>query len=130
MVEQTQREREAIIEEMDVERSNFKEQINQLEDALNLANVEISRLTIELADINDSQQKLRRISTNTTNTTNTTDSRSSMEIMFSEKVCLKIINKCVCTYAHLHICFSPSFWKSVPFFFPNILSCPVIEERR
>ncbi|RHZ65072.1 hypothetical protein Glove_319g32 [Diversispora epigaea] len=82
LVEQTQREREAIVEEMDVERSVFKEQINQLEDALNLANVEISRLTIELADINDSQQKMRRISTNTTNTT---DSRSSMEIMFSEK---------------------------------------------
>ncbi|CAG8745678.1 7090_t:CDS:2, partial [Acaulospora morrowiae] len=79
LVEQTRREHEVLTEEMNVERDHFKERINQLEDALNLANLEISRLTIELADINDMQKKGRRGSSCTSG------SSSSMEIPFGEK---------------------------------------------
>ncbi|CAG8707275.1 10163_t:CDS:2, partial [Dentiscutata heterogama] len=77
LVEQTQKERDVLIEEMDEERAQFKERINQLEDALNLANVEITRLTIEMADLTNSQKK--RMSTTST----TDENRSSLDILFN-----------------------------------------------
>ncbi|CAG8638092.1 9945_t:CDS:2, partial [Acaulospora colombiana] len=80
LVEQTRREHEVLVEEMNLEREHFNERINQLEDALNLANLEISRLTMELTDLNDSQKKSRRGSSSTNG------SRSSVEITFGEKV--------------------------------------------
>ncbi|CAG8787107.1 16191_t:CDS:2, partial [Racocetra fulgida] len=84
LVEQTQRERDVLIEEMDEERAQFKERINQLEDALNIANVEITRLTIEMTDLANSQKK-RRMST----TSSTTDeNRSSLDILFNGKLTL------------------------------------------
>ncbi|KAF0531755.1 hypothetical protein F8M41_011669 [Gigaspora margarita] len=78
LVEQTQRERDVLIEEMDEERAQFKERINQLEDALNLANVEITRLTIEMTDLTNSQKKRRISATSTTD-----ENRSSLDILFN-----------------------------------------------
>ncbi|CAG8636449.1 10518_t:CDS:2, partial [Racocetra persica] len=86
LVEQTQRERDVLIEEMDEERAQFKERINQLEDALNIANVEITRLTIEMTDLTNSQKKRRMSTTSSKTTSSTTDeNRSSLDILFNGK---------------------------------------------
>ncbi|CAG8616629.1 6982_t:CDS:1, partial [Gigaspora rosea] len=63
---------------MDEEHAQFKERINQLEDALNLANVEITRLTIEMTDLTNSQKKKRISATSTTE-----ENRSSLDILFN-----------------------------------------------
>jgi len=77
LAEQTKRERETLTEEFDEERLRFSERVAQLEDAFNLANLEITRLTIEMAETTSSQ---RRMSTSTAN-----DSRSSLELLFTDK---------------------------------------------
>ncbi|CAI2168573.1 20673_t:CDS:2, partial [Funneliformis geosporum] len=77
LAEQTNREREILTEEFDEERFRFSERIAQLEDALNLANLEITRLTIEMAEKANTQ---RRMSTSTAD-----GSRSSLELLFTDK---------------------------------------------
>lgn len=76
LVEQTKLEREMLSEEFNEERERFKERIAQLEDALNLANVEITRLTIELTEVTSSKRRL---------STSSADDRSSLEILFTDK---------------------------------------------
>src|SRR3954454_13341412 len=58
LAEQTKRERETLTEEFDEERLRFSERVAQLEDALNLANLEITRLTIEMAETTSSQRRM------------------------------------------------------------------------
>ena len=62
-------------EEFDEERERFSERIAQLEDALSLANLEITRLTIEMSDMTNSERRMSG------------DSRSSLELLFTDKVC-------------------------------------------
>lgn len=78
MAEQTNRERETLAEEFAEERARFLERVAQLEDALSLANLEITRLTIEISEKSDSD---RRMSTSSSN-----ESRSSLELLFTDKV--------------------------------------------
>jgi hypothetical protein len=80
LAEQTKRERETLTEEFNEERDRFSERINQLEDALSLANLEITRLTIELAEMKSSQRRM-------SSSTSSNDSRSSLELLFTDKVC-------------------------------------------
>ena len=85
MAEQTNREREMLTEEFSEERGRFLERVAQLEDALSLANLEITRLTIEMSEKSESE---RRMSTSTAN-----ESRSSLELLFTDKVCnINIVN--------------------------------------
>ncbi|RIA98414.1 hypothetical protein C1645_731638 [Glomus cerebriforme] len=77
LAEQTNRERETLTEEFNEERERFLERVAQLEDALSLANLEITRLTIEISEKANSG---RRMSTSTAN-----DSRSSLELLFTDK---------------------------------------------
>ena len=79
MAEQTNREREMLTEEFNEERGRLLERVAQLEDALSLANLEITRLTIEISDESNSE---RRMSTSSSN-----ESRSSLELLFTDKVC-------------------------------------------
>jgi hypothetical protein len=78
LAEQTNRERETLAEEFAEERARFLERVAQLEDALSLANLEITRLTIEISEKSDSD---RRMSTSSSN-----ESRSSLELLFTDKV--------------------------------------------
>jgi chromosome segregation ATPase len=77
LAEQTNREREMLTEEFGEERARFLERVAQLEDALSLANLEITRLTIEISEKTNSE---RRMSTSSAN-----DSRSSLELLFTDK---------------------------------------------
>jgi len=77
LAEQTNRERETLAEEFAEERARFLERVAQLEDALSLANVEITRLTIEISEKSNSD---RRMSTSSSN-----ESRSSLELLFTDK---------------------------------------------
>ncbi|CAB4402057.1 unnamed protein product [Rhizophagus irregularis] len=77
LAEQTNRERETLAEEFAEERARFLERVAQLEDALSLANLEITRLTIEISEKSDSD---RRMSTSSSN-----ESRSSLELLFTDK---------------------------------------------
>jgi hypothetical protein len=78
LAEQTNREREMLAEELAEERARYLERVAQLEDALSLANLEITRLTIEISEKTNSD---RRMSTSSAN-----DSRSSLELLFTDKV--------------------------------------------
>lgn len=84
MAEQTNREREMLAEEFAEERARFLERVAQLEDALSLANLEITRLTIEISDKSNSD---RRMSTSSSN-----ESRSSLELLFTDKVRRQLFN--------------------------------------